>query len=454
VQFNEERLIGDAGLVIAATLAERLGVEELVNESIWLPSRTVGAALPGRKVMTLVHGMLAGADSVDDMNPLRAGSTQLILGHRVMAPSTLGTFLRAFTFGHVRQLGRVLGVALARAWEAGASPGGLPLVVVDLASFIGEIHGYEKQGAGYGVHAHVRVSPGTATRADTGEVRHLPNRKGQANTQRGAERFVEELLAGAHRAGHRGSIALRADSGFENHKLTRALDQRGVEFSIGAKQSNQARALIDQIPETEWVTIEDYPETRAGPDRRDNARWLAADRPPHPTHRRSGRTLAGPALPHPRYQPHRPDAHSGHRPSRPRSSAHPPRPFRPPRSADDTRCTSPARSRTPAADEHSASPPASPERPTSPPCSTRSARSPPEPDPRRTTTTTTQPPTANRALTPTQKTPKNVPRERPRPPNQSASPARQHPTHSPDLTPRNPAHTSHRRGWRGDGRFN
>ena len=91
VQFNEERLIGDAGLVIAATLAERLGVEELVNESIWLLYRTPGAALPGRKVMTLVHGMLAGAGSIDDMNLLRAGSTAVIFGHRVMAALTLGT---------------------------------------------------------------------------------------------------------------------------------------------------------------------------------------------------------------------------------------------------------------------------------------------------------------------------------------------------------------------------
>ena len=111
VEFSDERLVSDAGLLIAGTLAERLGVEELVNESIWLPYRTPGAALPGRKVMSLVHGTLAGADSIDDMNVLRAGSTQLILGHRVMAPSTLGTFLRAFTFGHVRQLDRVLDVA-------------------------------------------------------------------------------------------------------------------------------------------------------------------------------------------------------------------------------------------------------------------------------------------------------------------------------------------------------
>ena len=97
VKFDEQRLISDAGLMLTATLAQRLGIEELVNESVWLDPKAPGAALPGRKVMSLLHGMLAGADSIDDMNMLRAGSTGLILGHRVMAPSTLGTFLRAFS---------------------------------------------------------------------------------------------------------------------------------------------------------------------------------------------------------------------------------------------------------------------------------------------------------------------------------------------------------------------
>src|SRR5881227_4250983 len=149
VRFDEQRLVSDAGLLLTGSLAERLGIEELVNESVWLDPKAPGAALPGRKVMSLVHGMLAGADSIDDIDVLRAGSTGLILGHRVMAPSTLGTFLRAFSFGHVRQLDRVLDVTLARAWEAGAGPGDGPLVI-DVDSFIGEVHGHEKQGAGYG----------------------------------------------------------------------------------------------------------------------------------------------------------------------------------------------------------------------------------------------------------------------------------------------------------------
>jgi hypothetical protein len=260
VAFNEERLVSDAGLLVTATLAERLGIEELVNESVWLDPRAPGAALPGRKVMSLVHGILAGADSIDDMNVLRAGSTGLILGHRVMAPSTLGTFLRAFTFGHVRQLDRVLDVALTRAWEAGAGPGDGPLVV-DIDSFIGEVCGEQKQGAGYGYTHQLGYHPILAVRADTGEVLHIRNRKGKANTQRGAARFVDELLARVRRAGHAGRIIIRADSGFQNHKVFKTLDARGIEFSIGVKQSKTIRALIAQIPEENWVTIENYPDT-------------------------------------------------------------------------------------------------------------------------------------------------------------------------------------------------
>ena len=210
--------------------------------------------------MSLVHGMLAGADSIDQMNVLRAGSTGLALGHRVMAPSTLGTFLRAFTFGHVRQLDHVLDQALARAWESGAGPSELPLVI-DIDSFIGEVHGDHKQGASYGYTRQLGYHPIAAVRSDTGEVLHIRNRKGKANTQRGAARFVDELLARVRRAGHVGRIVIRADSGFENHKQFKILDRLGVEFSIGVKQSNTIRALIEQIPEADWISVADYPDT-------------------------------------------------------------------------------------------------------------------------------------------------------------------------------------------------
>ena len=258
VRFDEQRLVSDAGLLLTGSLAERLGVEQLVNDSVWLDPKAPGAALPGRKVMSLVHGMLVGADSIDDMNVLRAGSTGLVLGHTVMAPSTLGTFLRAFTFGHVRQLDHVLDESLRRAWEAGAGPAG-QRVVIDIDSFVGEVHGYQKQGASYGYTKQLGYHPLVAIRAGSGEVLHVRNRKGKANTQRGNPSFVDELLARVRRAGATGTILIRADSGFENHKLFKTLDARGVEFSIGIKQRKPIRALIDLIDETAWITLADYP---------------------------------------------------------------------------------------------------------------------------------------------------------------------------------------------------
>jgi Transposase DDE domain group 1 len=94
----------------------------------------------------------------------------------------------------------------------------------------------------YGYH------PLTAVRADTGEGLHIRNRKGQANTQRGVERFIDELLARVERAGHHGQVVVRADSGFEDHRLMRTLGARGVEFSIAVKNSPQIKKLIEQIP--------------------------------------------------------------------------------------------------------------------------------------------------------------------------------------------------------------
>jgi hypothetical protein len=182
--FDDGRLVSDAGLLVCATLAQRLGIEELVNESVWLGHATPGAALPGRKVMTLIAGMLAGADCIDGMDLLRAGSTGRVLGHRVMAPSTLGTFLRAFTFGHVRQLDHVLDVALRRAWQAGVGPGDGPLVI-DVDSFIGEVFGYQKQGAGYGYTRAFGYHPLAAVRADP---HPQPQRVGEHPARRGALR--------------------------------------------------------------------------------------------------------------------------------------------------------------------------------------------------------------------------------------------------------------------------
>ncbi|HET9689596.1 MAG TPA: hypothetical protein VFP61_00475 [Acidimicrobiales bacterium] len=122
MSFDDVGLVANAGLVLVATLADRLGLEVLVDEMVRLGDRP-GGFRPGRKLLTLVHAMVAGASHIDHVDMLRAGATGRVLGHRVMAPSTIGTWLRSFSFGHVRQLEAAIGVLVARAWHLGAGPG-------------------------------------------------------------------------------------------------------------------------------------------------------------------------------------------------------------------------------------------------------------------------------------------------------------------------------------------
>jgi len=259
VVFDDERVVVNAGILLAVTLGQRLGLEKLVDMTVKLGGRP-GASRPGRKVLSLIHAMLLGADCIDDCDVLRSGRTEAVLGHKAMAPSTLGTFLRSFTFGHVRQLDRVLGQALRRAWQAGAGPGKGRLVI-DIDSFVGEVHGHAKQGAGYGYTGKLGFHPILATRADTSEVLHVRLRKGAANTQRGALRFVDELLARVRQAGAAGPILLRADSGFWNKKVTARLREQGCRYSIGVTMHKIITARIALIPETAWQPVADYPDS-------------------------------------------------------------------------------------------------------------------------------------------------------------------------------------------------
>src|SRR4051794_24267555 len=256
VVFDDERAVANAGVMLPALLAGRLGIERLVDARLDLGDRG-GAANPGRKVMTMLSAMALGADCIEDCDILRSGQTAAVLGHRVVAPSTLGTFLRAFTFGHVRQLDRVLADALGRAWAAGGGPGAGRLVV-DVDSFVGEVHGRDKQGAGFG-YTHKRgYHPILATRAETGEVLHVRARKGSANTARGALRFVEELIPRVARAGATGPKLLRADSGFWNKKIMARLQHAGWTYSIGVRQQPHIKAAIAAIPDTDWQPLDDY----------------------------------------------------------------------------------------------------------------------------------------------------------------------------------------------------
>jgi len=213
--------------------------------------------------LTLVHSIVAGGSHIDHADVLRAGGTQAVLAHRVMAPSTLGTFLRAFTFGHVRQLEAVVGTVLARAWALGAGPGAGRLVI-DVDSTICEVTGKLKQGAAYGYTKVLGYHPILATRSDTGEVLHARMRTGSANTQRGTKRFVEELIARVRRAGGLGEIVARFDSGFWSNETIATLRRLNVRYTMAVRTNTKAvNAVIAAIDEDAWVNIDYTPDGQA-----------------------------------------------------------------------------------------------------------------------------------------------------------------------------------------------
>ena len=249
VTFDDDHAVADAGLILPATLGRRLGLEQATDALVGVGYR------PGRKAATVVHAILAGADCIDDLDILRTGATQRVLGHTAMAPSTVGTWLRSMTFGHVRQLDRLAETLLGRAWAAGAGPGDAAMTI-DLDSTVCQVHGYAKQGAAYGYTRQYGYHPILATRADTGEVLHTRMRKGSANTARGSQRFVRETIGRVRRAGATGPLTLRADSGFWSNKVIAACTDHDVRYSITVRQTRQVRAAIDGIDEAAWTDID------------------------------------------------------------------------------------------------------------------------------------------------------------------------------------------------------
>lgn len=253
--FDDDSLVANAGLIVPATLMARLGLEVLVDRTVRLVGR-VGGARPGRKICSLVATILVGGSHIDHADMLRAGATQRVLPFRVMAPSTLGTFLRTFTFGHVRQLDAVIAETIRRAWSAGAGPDNGRLVI-DVDSTICEVAGKHKQGAGYGYTHVLGYHPIIATRAETGEVLHARMRKGQANTARGARRFIEELIARVRHAGATGEVVVRVDSGFWSKDTIATLGRLGVRYTMAVRTGNTAiTRAIATIDETAWVDID------------------------------------------------------------------------------------------------------------------------------------------------------------------------------------------------------
>ena len=273
IAFDDTRLVANAGLILPATLARHLGLSQLVQEHLDLGDAP-GRANPGDKISTLVTSALAGGDCIDDADALRTGGTACTLGCVVKAPSTLGTFLRSFTWGHVRQLDRVSRQLLARAWQAGAGPGDAPFTI-DLDSTICETYGLDKEGARHHGYTGARgYHPLLASAAGTGDVLMSRLREGRANTARGAGHFLRETVGRVPCAGARGQLTVRADSGFYTHAVVAVCRKLDVRFSITIRQHKSLHNLIRRYPKmpgrrfpTGWTAPPMWPKPPTPPSR-------------------------------------------------------------------------------------------------------------------------------------------------------------------------------------------
>src|SRR4051794_2282045 len=260
-KFDDPNLVSSAGLVPGMALAASARLRELADERLSVP--TDKGANAGLKVASLVAGMVAGADSIDDMALLRHGGMGRMFDH-AYAPSTLGSFLRSFTFGHVRQLDAVASRFLATLADRTPLVGGADgvadgeFVLVDVDDTIVEVHGYAKQGAGFG-YTGVRglnALLATVTTAGTAPVVVAQRlRKGSAGSPRGAKRLVTDALKTV-RGLSPGKQLVRADSAFYGRSLVLAAVRSGAEVSVTVRQDKRVKAALAAIADDAWTTIQ------------------------------------------------------------------------------------------------------------------------------------------------------------------------------------------------------
>jgi Transposase DDE domain group 1 len=275
--FDDPNLVSAAGLAPVLALAAECRLGDLVAEKLTL--KAPGGVNATVKVPALVAGMVAGADSIADMDLLRhGGMARLFAGIR--APSTLGTFLRAFSFGHVRQLDSIAaGVLTGLARHTPLLTGADQVAYLDVDDTVREVHGYAKQGAGFG-YSGVRglnallATISTPLAAPVIAAARL--RRGAAYSPRGAARLLTEALGTARAVGaggpdRAGLVIVRADSAYYTHDMVAAARRGGARFSITAKMTATVKAAIASIDESAWTPIH-YP--RAIFDQ-DEQRWIS-----------------------------------------------------------------------------------------------------------------------------------------------------------------------------------
>src|ERR671910_1200979 len=276
-RFDEDNLVSDAGLVPLLGLAEQTGLAEIIAEKVSLTTPRIksGAANPAPKLLTVIAGMCAGADSIDDLDVFRAGGMP-ILFDGVYAPSTLGTLLREFSFGHARQLESVLREHLAALAERTELLVGIDeQVFIDIDSLLRPVYGHAKQGASYG-HTKIAgkqvlrkgLSP-LATTISTQRcapvIAGMRLRAGKTGSGKGAGRMVAPAIATARAAGATGKILVRGDSAYGNRAVIRACRRGNAEFSLVMTKNPAITRAIAAIPDTAWTPVR-YPGAVRDPD--------------------------------------------------------------------------------------------------------------------------------------------------------------------------------------------
>lgn len=275
--FDDERLVSCAGLAPVMTLAEQTRLSELISERVVLRSTAVRSAgvNPAGKLTSIIAGMAAGADSIDDLQVVRSGGMgQVFTG--VYAPATLGQFLREFTHGHTRQLASVARAHLVNlAQRTDLLPGIGEQAYVDIDSLLRPVFGHAKQGASFG-HTKIAgkqvlrrgLSPlatTISTRTGAPVVAGIRLRAGKAGSGRGADSMVTEAINTARAAGATGKILVRGDSAYGTGPVAAACLKAGAQFSLVLTKNRAVTRAIAAIGEHEWVPVH-YPGAVVDPD--------------------------------------------------------------------------------------------------------------------------------------------------------------------------------------------
>ena len=275
--FDDEHLVSCAGLVPVMTLATQTGLSQLLAAKIRIaePRIKSGSANPSPKLTTLVAGMCAGADCIDDLDIVRAGGMKTLFGG-VYAPSTIGTLLREFTFGHARQLESVLREHLAGLCQrVDLLPGAERRTFVDIDSLLRPVYGHAKQGASYG-HTKIAgrqilrkgLSPLITTISTDQSAPVIAGarlRAGKTNSGKGAARMIAQTMATARAAGVTGQILVRGDSAYGNSTVVAACRRAGAQFSLVLTKSATVATAINSISDDAWTPVK-YPGAVRDPD--------------------------------------------------------------------------------------------------------------------------------------------------------------------------------------------